>query len=105
MCFPDGDTPQIANEKIAVVGVAGSARVRGPRDGRSGLGGNGDPDLDHGSAWATPMRIYGETVEFLDIPIGTVVSRISRGRRPLCVGLARLALTTGDSASVQPDIA
>ncbi|AEV72299.1 RNA polymerase sigma factor, sigma-70 family [Mycolicibacterium rhodesiae NBB3] len=48
---------------------------------------------------------YAETAELMEVPIGTVMSRVSRGRRRLRFALAHLAADSGDAAALEPHIA
>jgi RNA polymerase sigma factor (sigma-70 family) len=48
---------------------------------------------------------YAETAVLMDIPIGTVMSRVSRARKRLRFALAHLAGDMGDVAVLEPDIA
>lgn len=48
---------------------------------------------------------YAETAALLNIPMGTVMSRVSRGRQRLRVALAHLAPDNGALATAQPSIA
>jgi RNA polymerase sigma-70 factor (ECF subfamily) len=48
---------------------------------------------------------YAETAVLMEVPIGTVMSRVSRGRKRLRFALAHLAPGGGDAAAVEPDIA
>lgn len=41
---------------------------------------------------------YAETAEILEIPLGTVMSRVSRGRARLRIALAHLNVETGEAA-------
>ena len=44
---------------------------------------------------------YQEIAQVLDVPLGTVMSRLSRGRRMLRTKLAKLSRTTGDLCSLE----
>ncbi len=48
---------------------------------------------------------YAETAELMDVPMGTVMSRVARGRKRLRFALAHLAAGSGDVAALEPDIA
>ena len=48
---------------------------------------------------------YAETAALLNIPMGTVMSRVSRGRQRLRIAPAHLAPNGGDFAAVEPRIA
>jgi len=48
---------------------------------------------------------YAETAEILGIPVGTVMSRVSRSRQRLRVALAHLAPSRGDFAAVEQRVA
>ncbi len=48
---------------------------------------------------------YAETAAILGIPLGTVMSRVYRGRQRLRIALAHLARGRGDAAAVEPCIA
>jgi RNA polymerase sigma-70 factor (ECF subfamily) len=48
---------------------------------------------------------YAETAELMEVPIGTVMSRVSRGRKRLRFALAHLAADSGDTAALEPHIA
>jgi RNA polymerase sigma-70 factor (ECF subfamily) len=48
---------------------------------------------------------YAETAVLMDIPIGTVMSRVSRGRKRLRFALGHLAGDCGDISVLEPDIA
>jgi DNA-directed RNA polymerase specialized sigma24 family protein len=48
---------------------------------------------------------YAETAAMLNIPMGTVMSRVSRGRQRLRIVLAHLARGRGDFATAQPRVA
>ncbi len=48
---------------------------------------------------------YAETAVAMDIPIGTVMSRVARGRKRLRFALAHRAVGKADVVSAEPDIA
>ncbi|WP_029118148.1 sigma-70 family RNA polymerase sigma factor [Mycobacterium sp. URHB0044] len=48
---------------------------------------------------------YAETAAMLGIPLGTVMSRVSRGRKRLRIALAHAAPTRGGLATAEPRIA
>lgn len=48
---------------------------------------------------------YAETAVLMDVPIGTVMSRVARGRKRLRFALAHLAGDSADPAALEPDIA
>jgi RNA polymerase sigma-70 factor (ECF subfamily) len=48
---------------------------------------------------------YAETAVLMDVPIGTVMSRVARGRKRLRFALAHLAGGSADVAALEPDIA
>jgi RNA polymerase sigma-70 factor (ECF subfamily) len=48
---------------------------------------------------------YAETASILGIPLGTVMSRVSRGRQRLRIALAHVAGDRGNLAAVQQRIA
>ena len=48
---------------------------------------------------------YAETAAMLNIPHGTVMSRLARGRKRLRVALAHVAANRGNFAVVEPRIA
>jgi RNA polymerase sigma factor (sigma-70 family) len=48
---------------------------------------------------------YAETAALMDVPMGTVMSRVARGRKRLRFALAHLADGSGDVAALEPDIA
>ncbi|MFI5506324.1 sigma-70 family RNA polymerase sigma factor [Mycobacterium sp. NPDC051804] len=48
---------------------------------------------------------YAETAVLMDVPIGTVMSRVARGRKRLRFALAHLASVGSDVAALEPDIA
>jgi RNA polymerase sigma factor (sigma-70 family) len=48
---------------------------------------------------------YAETAALMDVPMGTVMSRVARGRKRLRFALAHLADRSGDVAALEPDIA
>jgi RNA polymerase sigma-70 factor (TIGR02947 family) len=48
---------------------------------------------------------YAETAAILNIPMGTVMSRVSRGRQRLRIALSHLATTRGSLAAVEPRVA
>ena len=48
---------------------------------------------------------YAETAALMDVPIGTVMSRVSRGSKRLRFALGHLADDMGDVAVLEPDIA
>jgi RNA polymerase sigma-70 factor (ECF subfamily) len=45
---------------------------------------------------------FAETAALMNIPIGTVMSRVSRGRQRLRIALAQLDVQAGDRATVEP---
>jgi RNA polymerase sigma-70 factor (ECF subfamily) len=48
---------------------------------------------------------YAETARMMNIPMGTVMSRVARGRKRLRFALAHLARGQADSSAREPDIA
>lgn len=53
----------------------------------------------------TSRDTYAETAAILNIPMGTVMSRVSRGRQRLRLALSHIAPDRGSVAAVEPRIA